>query len=147
MMAIKLYPGYENWSELELLTGAIIGEARNQCRAGREAVGITIRNRVIGPWPWWGRNWREVILQDRQFSCWADRNASVIISEYNRKTPLWTENFKIAADIYLDKIIDSIGGPTHYHSKTIKPYWISDCVFLKQIGDHLFYRLKHREEQ
>jgi len=83
---VKIITGYDTWSELELLTGVIIGETRGESTAGMIGVGITARTRTEHP-GWWGRNWREVLLCDKQFSCWADLNAKVINESRRLKTP------------------------------------------------------------
>lgn len=136
---VRLYPGYEKWSELDLLTGVIIGEARGENHEGRVGVGIVVRNRVASP-GWWGRNWREVILCRHQFSCWADHNAAEIHDERRNQTALWAQVREIAADVYLGHIVDRLGGPTHYHAVGVSPSWAVGMINLGRIGGHVFYR-------
>lgn len=136
---MKIKPGYEIWSELELLTGAIVGEARGEPQAGRIGVAITIATRVSQPC-WWGRNWREVILMDRQFSCWDDHNADVIIASKKANDSLWLSCRQIAVNVYLGTMADHIGQPTHYHAANITPSWAGKLTRLAQIGRHIFYR-------
>ena len=136
---MKIAPGYETWSELELLTGVIVGEASGEPTAGRIGVAITVHSRVNQPC-WWGRNWREVILCDKQFSCWDDHNADRIISARKENGPLWQACREIAIETYLNRIDDHIGQPTHYHATSITPPWAKKLTRLTQIGHHIFYR-------
>ena len=136
---MKIKPGYETWSELDLLTGLIIGEASGEPTAGRIGVAITVHSRVNQPC-WWGRNWREVILCDKQFSCWDDHNADRIVSARREKGPLWQACRDIAIEAYLGQIADHIGRPTHYHATSISPAWAKKLTRLTQIGGHIFYR-------
>ena len=135
----KITPGYENWSELDLLTGMIYGEARGESTSGKIGVAVTAKNRVDNP-GWWGRNWREVILMPRQFSCWEDHNAEKIRVAMQTKSSAWESCRKIAADVYLGSVIDTLGGPTHYHAISILPAWTSKMTLLAVIGSHIFYR-------
>lgn len=34
---------------------------------------------------------------------------------------------------------DNTYGATHYHAKTIRPYWVSDMTYITTIGGHHFY--------
>ena len=136
---MKLNPGYETWSELDLLTGLIIGEASGEPTAGRIGVAITVKSRVESPC-WWGRNWREVILANKQFSCWEDHNADRIVSARREAGPLWQACREIAIETYLGRVSDHIGRPTHYHATFVTPKWASKLTRLAQIGNHIFYR-------
>ena len=76
------------WSEIDLLTGTIYGEARGEPWGGKVAVGMTVRERVRYPGHWkWGRNWREVMLAPEQFSCWGDHNRAAIITAREKQLP------------------------------------------------------------
>jgi len=138
---MKLIKGYSTWTDVELLTGVIIGEARGEKDEGLIAVGLTVRTRVNFP-RWWGKTWREVILAKSQFSCWGDNNAAVIKKHYGEKTALWKKVTAIASAIMSGETRDTIGKPTHYHTKSILPFWAQDksmMIRLKQIGSHIFY--------
>lgn len=130
------------WSELELLAGTIYGEARNQSFAGKVGVGLTIRNRVSLP-RWWGRNWRQVILKPKQFSCFNpnDSNFPEIVAAKKRNGLHWQECMMIAEKIYLGHIADFVGAD-HYHRIDCYPRWRHKLQYLVTIGDHKFYRVK-----
>jgi N-acetylmuramoyl-L-alanine amidase len=135
---MSLIAGYETWSELELLTGLIIGEARGEGMAGRIGVALTARTRAKKPC-WWGKNLREVILMDRQFSCWQDHNADVIRSIREQHGTSWKNFERIAMDVYSGITIDCIGKPTHYHTINCNPKWAGQLKYLTTIGKHKFY--------
>jgi spore germination cell wall hydrolase CwlJ-like protein len=135
---MKIYPGYEKWSDIELLTGLLIGECDNQPEEGKIAVALTVKTRVNHPM-WWGRNWREVILASKQFSCWEDHNATRIKQAYSLKGDDWKVCLRVAQDVYDGNILDTMGKPTHYHKTKIHPDWASLLIRLKIIGDHIFY--------
>jgi len=136
---MKIVPGFENWSELDLLTGCIVGEASGEPTDGQVAVALVIRTRVEHP-RWWGRNWREVILADKQFSCWQDHNAYRIIQARHSRTPAWTKAALIAHDVYIGLTQDFLDRATHYHAHDITPKWAGKMTRLDRIGDHVFYR-------
>ena len=136
---MRIHTGFETWSELDLLTGVILGEARGEPHDGKVGVGIVVRNRVEQPC-WWGRNWREVILRESQFSCWEDHNVDEVLEEKCGQTALWLDARKIATDVYLGHVVDRIGGPTHYHADYAHPAWARKLIRLCQIGGHVFYR-------
>ena len=141
---MKIKPGYETWSELDLATGVIVGEASGEPTAGKIGVIITVKSRVEQPC-WWGRNWREVILCASQFSCWDDHNVSRIVSARQEQGALWQLCRAIAIDAYMGRIEDHIGKPTHYHANPMPgnrpfPAWAKKLARLTQIGGHIFYR-------
>ena len=145
---MKIIEGYETWSELDLLTGVIIGEARGESTAGMIGVGLTVKTRAENP-KWWGRNWREVILRCKersdgklifQFSCWQDLNANVIRECYRQRNALWKTVRAIALSVYSGDLTDTLGGPTHYHAATVFPDWASGMERLSAVGNHIFYR-------
>lgn len=135
---MKLVQGFETWSELDILTGTIFGEARGEPTDGKIGVGLTVKTRVEHP-GWWGRNWREVCLADRQFSCWADHNKDAIVEARNINSKLWKICRSVAVDIYLGIVTNGLGKPTHYHATSVAPQWTKRLVRLAQIGNHIFY--------
>lgn len=134
----------KTWSELDLLTGLIFGEARSECWSGKVGVGLTVQTRVNRPGFWnWGYNWREVILCPQQFSCFnqTDPNLAEIIGAYKIRGPLWQECAMIAEQIYLGRVKDFVGGPTHYHVVSMDKYpsWTPKLKVLGTIENHKFY--------
>jgi len=130
------------WSEIDLLTGLIFGESRSETWSGKVGVGLTVQTRVAHPGFWkWGRNWREVILSPEQFSCFnqTDSNLPAIIKGKQINDAVWQECRIVAEHIYLGRMKDFVGEPTHYHTLQIKPSWAKDLKFLGSIGNHKFY--------
>lgn len=139
---MKLVEGFEEWSEVELLAGTIIGEARSEPWNSKVGVGLVVRTRVFDT-RWWGRNWREVILANAQFDCWrpTDPNRDWIIKHRAQNDDTWQECMLIAEAVYLNQIDDRYHA-THYHADYVTPYWKNDpkMTFLFKHGKHLFYR-------
>jgi len=145
-MLYSLIQGFEHWSELDLLTATILGEAEGEPWGGKAGVAITIKTRVDHP-RWWGRNWREVILRAThdgiaQFECWTKPHR-IERMELGRERgcddKIWEQCRQIAIFCYLGKIQDRLGCPTHYCRIDAKPAWKEKLKFLGQIGHHLFY--------
>lgn len=136
---MNIISGFESWSELDLLAGCIYGEASGEPYQGKVGVGLTIQTRTRYP-GWWGRNWREVILCPKQFSCWDDHNRDRITKARKLNDVDWRECYHVARDIYLGVTMDTVGGPTHYHALYVQPAWSNKLIFLAQIGQHRFYR-------
>jgi len=143
----KAHPKYDldmllTWSELVLLTGLIFGEARSESWSGKIGVGLTVQTRAKHPGHWhWGYNWRQVILCAKQFSCFnqLDPNLKALINAQRIKGALWFECAMVAEQIYLDRVKDFVGGPTHYHTLSVSPSWAKDLKSLGIIGNHRFY--------
>lgn len=132
------------WSELDLLTGLIYGEARSETWSGKVGVALTVRNRVTHPGYWdWGMNWRRVILAPKQFSCFnqMDPNLKALINAKKIKGADWQECAMIAEQVYVGRVKDFVGNPTHYHTVDCTPSWAKDLKFLGIIGNHKFYRV------
>lgn len=138
MKPVKIYPGYENWSELDLLTALILGEAGGEIKAGQVGVALTVKTRHNNP-GWWGRNWREVMLCLNQFDCWMDEHDRILAS-YTQHTKEWIDCAVVAQGVYTGTTQDYLGSPTHYHEEHVHPDWAPKMKFLGQIGHHLFYR-------
>lgn len=134
------------WSEVQLLAGCIYGEARSEPWAGKMGVGLTVRNRVLNPGFWnWGKNWREVLLRSRQFSCFNPGNPNLprMVKAKKRNDLLWQKCMMIAEKIYLGHIEDFVGAD-HYHRIDCYPQWRHKLEYLLTIGDHKFYRVKEK---
>lgn len=129
------------------MTTCILGEAAGESFSGKIAVGWVIQNRVNSPrYP---DKHVQVILQFKQFSC------------FNKDSPLrkklldplsfetfstWTECFLAAQKVLEGNVEDVTDGATHYHAKSVKPYWADKLQFIKDIGNHKFYREDYVKE-
>ena len=136
---------FAKWSELELLSAVIWAEAEGEPYAGKVGVGLTVQTRVRHPGHWnWGRNWREVILKPRQFSCfnlWSRRRSEIMTLPVVDHGSAYQESCVISEIVYLGRMRDYIGEPTHYHRFDVVPDWADDPSMhrLCRIGDHIFY--------
>lgn len=74
-------------------------------------------------------------LRRKQYSCWNDRKwASRWLTRYYN--PQVRQRASKAWYMALENPI----GVTHYHHKSINPYWTKSMDFIEQIGVHRFYR-------
>ena len=133
------FPELHAWSELDLLTGTIYGEARGETREGKIGVALVINNRVTRPGHWnWGHNWREVVLSRDQFSCWNDSKEKILNAK-KECGEVWQECRSIAIAVYLGLMKDNVGA-THYHALNVSPNWADKITYLCTIGNHKFYK-------
>jgi len=137
---------FDNWTELELLTGLIDGEAEGEPWHGKVAVATVAKVRWMHPGHWnWGRNPREVILKPMQFSCFNrnDPNRERILSNAMIRTPQWRECEMIAQAVYCGHIKDFLDDmPTHYHvidPGGVIPKWAKNMNKVFRVGKHQFY--------
>jgi len=108
------------------LSLTIYHEARNQEPLDQMAVAYVILNRAKNS------TVKEVVLADKQFSCY---NSGI-------QMPLDFKALATSVQISVTALSgrDFTQGSTHYHKKSIKPYWRHKVTFVGQYGDHLFYK-------
>ncbi|MBQ8671609.1 MAG: cell wall hydrolase [Alphaproteobacteria bacterium] len=123
--------------QADYLARTIYGEARGEGIKGMQAVANVIMNRVKAG-GWYGASVKDVVLKPYQFSCWNtdDPNRAKIIAA----TPaqLATE-LNIAKQAIAGTLQDITGGATHYHAKSVMPYWAASMTKTVTIGNHVFY--------
>ncbi len=141
MNVINIRHEIQTWSDLELLSGLIVGEAEDQSWEGRVLVAMCAMERSKHPGHWnWGRNLREIILAPTQFSCFQDSNIMRIIHRKREVDYIWRENSLIAHAVYTGMLNDMVKRkPTHYHGVDVHPSWAKKIEYLYKVGDHLFY--------
>lgn len=109
----------------DLLARLITAEAGGEPVLGQLAVAHVVRNRVIKG-GWWGNSWTEVINSPNQFA---------------KPSTVATESAKAVADLVLQGwTVDVVDGATHFHNLSVHPAWADKLTFVKQIGNHRFYR-------
>ena len=137
--------------DLDLLTATIYGEARGEPIEGKVAVGWVIKNRTLDGR--WSDNFKNVILQKKQFSCWnvKDKNYEksvwALVPSRCSLDLVWRECRLVAHGILYDRLLDNTKGSNHYHANNIeKPYWakVKECEFKDMIGSQLFYEMKKK---
>lgn len=110
------------------LTLTIYGEARDQEYLNQLAVGNVVMNRVRNS----GLTIKQEVLKDRQFSCFND---GVKIPSDMKSL---ANAVAVAILVYNGK--DIVNNSTHYHEKSIRPYWAKHMVMVGVYGDHIFYK-------
>jgi spore germination cell wall hydrolase CwlJ-like protein len=110
---------------------------------GKVAVIFVVSNRVKDQrWP---NNVCEVIWQKKwkrkkkrfisQFSWTTDGK-----SDTPRNVKEWYQSLVIAQAWQNNKLRNTIGNATHYHSVTVKPWWRKKYKHVASIGRHIFYK-------
>ncbi|MGQ3053111.1 MAG: cell wall hydrolase [Roseateles sp.] len=122
------------------------GEARNQGRAGMEAVAHVIFNREADR-RWRGRGGLAAIcLQPAQFSCWnaGDANRKPCL-DVDATDAQFAQAQQVVQAVRASRATvppgpDPTGGATHYHAVGVMPTWALAGELTVRIGQHLFYR-------
>ena len=119
-----------------------MGEAGGESPLGQRAVGSVIANRVASPQ--YSGDWRDVMLQPRQFSVWNDVTGELGGRGSNTawQGPIPPEISAMAADIIAGNYEDPTGGALNYanpaHSDPSNLGWINNMSGQTRIGNHLF---------
>ena len=132
---------FDDWKELDLLTGLIYGEARGEVPFGRLMVGTVALTRSEHPGHWgWGNNLKDVILKPCQFSCYDldNINRIKIVGAKKAESAEWRACQKIALTV-MEKKYNIIEQPTHYHTTDVEPVWAKKLKYLFAVGKHKFY--------
>lgn len=118
-----------------LLALTIFFEARGGPYVGKVMVASVIDNRVADSrWP---ATLTEVILQDRQFSCWNDKNPEDVDMDAVRSNPAWADCWEIARAGYLP----SVPYNHYYNPAKVTPYWSKGIKRSVRVGSHRFCEL------
>ena len=139
-------------SAIACLALNIYHEARSEPLPGQYAVALVTMNRAQGS----KAQVCEQTFKRKQFSWTTDvrhtKHGWVIPAHLRPKvddtieSKAWWESVRIASNVLNRKVTDFTGGSTHYHTTAIKPYWAAAKVKLFDIGNHRFYRAKHKSE-
>lgn len=124
--------------QIDYMARTIYGEARGEGQKGMQAVGNVIMNRVKAG-SWYGASIKDVVLKPYQFSCWnvGDPNREKILNA----TPAQLSSARnIAEQVVSGQLPDITGGATHYHAKSVNPYWAASMTKTATIGNHIFYK-------
>ncbi len=136
---------YENIC-VDTLARTLWGEARGEGDTGMQAVANVIKNRYKiaqekGAF-WWGNDLIQICQKPYQFSCWNRADAN-----YKKLTEVDSTDFYFASALRLARrcvhnaLDDLTNGATHYHAKSITPYWAKGKEPCAEIGAHLFYKM------
>ncbi len=132
--------------EADILARTIWGEARGEGKGGMEAVALVILNRLEvsqqkGGY-WWGNTLLDICRKPYQFSCWNqdDPNYRKLITVNESDTSFATA-LRVARRALLGFVKDPTRNATHYHARSIQPFWAKGQSPSAVIGRHVFYRL------
>jgi len=122
------------------LAEAVYFESRGEPMRGQVAVAQVVMNRVFsGYYP---ADVCRAVYQNanRKFACqftFACDNVPDVVTEPR----LWKQARRIAANM-LDGLVwdEKVGRATHYHARSVRPFWIREMRKLDRIGEHTFYR-------
>lgn len=124
--------------QADYMARTLYGEARGEGARGMQAVANVIMNRVKQG-GWYGASVKDVVLKPYQFSCWNENDVnSAIILNANSAQLATARN--IAERVISGELPDITGGATHYHAKSITPYWAKSLTKTATIGNHVFYK-------
>ena len=124
--------------QADYMARTLYGEARGEGARGMQAVANVIMNRVKQG-GWYGASIKDVVLKPYQFSCWNENDVNRTIILNANSAQLATAR-SIAKRVISGELPDITGGATHYHAKSITPYWASSLTKTATIGNHVFYK-------
>ena len=128
-----------------LLQCLIWGEARGESIEGKVGVAWVVKNRVEVK-PRIHRDWKEVILKRKQFSCFndGDPNLDKILEQYvplRVLDPVWRLCRFLAHGVIYNWVEDNTKGANHYCVIGTDPYWAEGVEPVAVIDSHEFYLL------
>lgn len=139
----------ENLSDIEVLALTLIGEARGEPIEGQVAVASVIRNRLHTADY---KNFREVCLAPKQFSCWNDDNPNQqLLKDIASRMqmgqtidPAYRQCLYIATGVYTSAIRDNVNGAQNYLTKTLfesvnRPNWARHASRMIEKGNQIFF--------
>ena len=133
-----------------LMARLILGEAENQPKEAKIAVGYTVMNRIKKHKANWGYSVREVILMPSQYDgMWNANTYQKVRDPFSdtsqNRLEQWQESYEVAVGILSDNLSDTASGSTNFHSYTDPqdfPSWATEETFKREIGDLYFYELE-----
>jgi len=127
-------------SEIDVFKKTLYAEARGEPEEGIVWVAWVIKNRAAMNRSYWGGNTiKAVCLHPQQFECWNAGDFPITDGQGYAKVS------KIADNVYGNPMNqDPTGGADHYNNPTKEgfPAWTNNCIKLRKIGEHQFYKSK-----
>jgi len=131
--------GTSGMSEKDVFAKTIYAEARGEPLEGQKWVAWVIKNRARYNREYWGGNTiKGVCLKPGQFECW-NGVTDIPINEPSVYSTIQQWSAQILA---APASQDPTGGADHYNNpdKEGFPAWTFNCVKLRKIGNHQFYK-------
>lgn len=132
-------------ADFDTIARTIWAEARGEGFQGMQAVANVIWNRFVISQQtpgrmWWGETLEEICLAKNQFSAWRldDPNRPLAMAVTDAD-PQFKMALLIALKCVGGVLADITRGATHYHAKSIKPYWTAQANFTASVKNHDFY--------
>ncbi len=132
--------------EIDTLARTLWGEARGEGSKGMQAVANVIINRrdisrKLGSY-WWGNDIINICQKPYQFSCWnrSDPNYPKLMN-VTEKDIQFQNAIQLSKRALSGTLDDITKGSTHYHAKSVTPFWAKKETPLLTLKNHKFYRL------
>ena len=133
-------------SDLEVLAATISGEAESEPLSGKQAVALSVLNRVKAAkiHPHFGDGTvRGACLAPSQYSCWLpgpDRDRIVAL-DLSKPYPALKDCIIVAKSALAGALNDFTEGATYYFAQSIPaPSWVVGAMFCGLFGTQLFWR-------
>jgi N-acetylmuramoyl-L-alanine amidase len=129
--------------DVDTLARTLFGEARNQQRAGMEAVAWVILNRARIGAPRFADTISGVCKAPHQFTCWSKSDPnSRICSAVDESDPSFLLALNVATSVLGGMVDDPTKGSDHYFVSKMKnpPEWRKKMLLQATIGAHSFYK-------
>jgi cell wall hydrolase len=136
----------------EIVGLTIFGEARNEPIEGKIAVGNVIRNRLWSRDDYGGRNYKEICLADKQFSCWFEyggkenydslmRATSLVMRGQSYNNAVLRECLFLGEGICNNFIRDNVNGATYFRTVNLMKESPVKLAWSIEISNHVFYKV------
>ena len=131
----------QTMSNTVFLALCIWREARGESRPAREAVAMTIMNRIGRPY-FKAKSVSDVLFRKWAFSSLTDPRDAQLTTWPSDGDPVWLECLTIAIQALTGLIEHPAPGADHYVDISIKdPAWATPASFVRQIGRLRFFNL------
>jgi N-acetylmuramoyl-L-alanine amidase len=127
-------------SDIDIAARTVWMEGRGEPYVGMKAIAHVLRNRWVSTSGQFRKDdtLATTCLRHVQFSAWTRGDPNFTKAH---AVTVADEVFRLCLRAVLEAFdeLDPVGGATHYHTKTIMPYWAEGHQPVKAIGNHLFY--------
>ena len=129
-----------------LLARVVYGEVGGASKLAKIAVAWSIRNRLEDSRHRWGNNYYEVILQEKQYDSFWNKETYQKVRippvENNLEKKAWKDSCEAARQVINNEIEDPTNGANHFYSIYIpKPDWADEEKFTFSVDNLRFYKL------